>query len=126
MSDFEDEREQRQRAILPPIIMNVYDTQYAVVRQVGSEMLRWKLVEDPESMDWDVYWTDSGVAPETLARMKRKFRRNKSAPKNQPLSGHVHLSPQKSSRKTAYQNAQEVPHRVPVLPPHLDAPRGCQ
>jgi len=33
-------------------------------------MLKWRLIYEPESLDWDVYWTDSGVSPETLSRMK--------------------------------------------------------
>ncbi|CAD8188256.1 unnamed protein product [Paramecium octaurelia] len=69
MSD--SENEQQRKVVLPQIIMNVYDTQYQVVRYVGQEILKWKLIAEPESWDWDVYWTDSGVHAEMLSKMKQ-------------------------------------------------------
>ena len=50
--------------------INVCDTKYAVVRYVAKQMLGWKLVNDEEDDTWDVWWSDSGVHPQKLAKMK--------------------------------------------------------
>jgi len=52
------------------IIMNVSDTQYDVVRYVGKKIFNWKLSYNGDSTDWDMFWTDNAVQPETLARMQ--------------------------------------------------------
>lgn len=52
----------------PKVVFNVSDTKYDVVKYVGKELFNWKLSYESDG-DWDVFWTDSAVVPETLARM---------------------------------------------------------
>ena len=40
-----------------------------MVRHVAKKMLNYKLTSEPE-VEWDVFWTDNAVQPETLARMQ--------------------------------------------------------
>lgn len=44
------------------------DCQYPIVRTVAKE-LKWKSQVDPQRTDWDVWWTDNAILPETLFRM---------------------------------------------------------
>lgn len=73
------EEEEEQQAPAPikmrstggrPIVMNVSDTQYPIVKYVGNVIMEWKLQYEPDCVDWDVWWTDLAVQPETLAKMK--------------------------------------------------------
>ena len=52
------------------IVINVSDTQYPVVRWVAKKYFHWRLTYDPEDPDFDLWWTDSAVQPEKLARMR--------------------------------------------------------
>lgn len=45
------------------------DTQYPVVKFVGKMIYKWTLQDDPESTNWDIFWTDLAVEPEQLGRM---------------------------------------------------------
>ena len=45
------------------------DTKYEIVKHVGKKIFGWKLSYDPEG-EWDVFWTDNTVQPETLAKMQ--------------------------------------------------------
>jgi tubulin polyglutamylase TTLL6/13 len=58
------------------LVCNISSTKYEVVRHVAKKMLGWKLSHDEESDDWDVFWTDSAVQPEKLAKMKHFQRIN--------------------------------------------------
>lgn len=51
-------------------ILNVSDTKYSIVRIVGKKVLGWKLSKDEDDENWDVWWTDGGVQPEKLSKMK--------------------------------------------------------
>lgn len=53
----------------PKIVINISDCQYPVVRNVGKK-LKWKISTDPESTQWDVFWTDNAVTPEILFKMQ--------------------------------------------------------
>ena len=44
------------------------DCQYPVVSRVAKG-LKWKLQSNAEATDWDVFWTDNAVQPETLLKM---------------------------------------------------------
>lgn len=46
------------------IVMNVTDTQYEIVKYVGTVIMEWQLSFDPEFNDWDVNWVDLGITPE--------------------------------------------------------------
>ena len=50
--------------------MIVADTQYSVVKYVGNALMNWKLSFDSDFADWDLWWTDTGVSPEFLTKMK--------------------------------------------------------
>jgi len=67
--------------------MNVSNTKYFVIRFVGKKLFNFKLSyknQDVDQMDvynygdsgqekvedWDIYWTDAGVLPERIAKMK--------------------------------------------------------
>jgi hypothetical protein len=34
-----------------------------------AKILSWKVLIEPENSDWDVFWTDNAVLPETLLKM---------------------------------------------------------
>lgn len=78
--------------------MNVSDTQYAVVKFVGKKIFRWKLQYDPEGTNWDMFWTDCAVSPETLGKMQRTTAIHASLLKDQPFPWHVLPGPKKSPR----------------------------
>ena len=48
---------------------NLSDTRYDVVKYVFKKQMGWKTEKDPENKNWDVWWTDSAVQPEHLAKM---------------------------------------------------------
>jgi hypothetical protein len=72
------------------LIMNVSTSKYFVVRFVAKQLFNYKLsfkaVEDvltscnyealirpsqqAQEEDWDIFWTDNGVQPERIAKMK--------------------------------------------------------
>ena len=68
------------------LIMNISNSKYFVVRFVAKNLFGFKLSyknQDVEQMDnwnydqqtshaedWDIYWTDGGVLPERIAKMK--------------------------------------------------------
>ncbi|OMJ80754.1 hypothetical protein SteCoe_18912 [Stentor coeruleus] len=58
------------------IICNVSSTKYEVVRHAAKKILGWKLSYEEENEEWDVFWTDSAVQPEKLAKMKHYQRIN--------------------------------------------------
>lgn len=54
------------------ITLNVVDTKYEIVRHVGKEILGWKLCRESYiSKNWDVYWTDSAIKTEFLAKLEK-------------------------------------------------------
>lgn len=61
--------EKKKKLKYPKLVINVSETQYPVVKAVGKKLFKWRLSYDPEE-DWDVWWTDMAVQPETLARMR--------------------------------------------------------
>jgi tubulin polyglutamylase TTLL6/13 len=46
------------------------------VRHVAKKIFGWKLSYEEETEDWDVFWTDSAVQPEKLAKMRHYQRIN--------------------------------------------------
>ena len=52
------------------VVVNVAFTKYNLVRQVAQQEFRWKLSRVPEDEEWDLLWSDTGIPPERLARMK--------------------------------------------------------
>ena len=55
----------------PKVVLNIADTKYPVVRHVAKKVLAWRLSLDPNSLDWDVLWTDTAVSAERLSSMKK-------------------------------------------------------
>ncbi len=51
------------------LVMNVSTTKYVVVKHVGKEALGYKLSRG-EDQAWDLYWTDSYVTVDMVARMR--------------------------------------------------------
>jgi tubulin polyglutamylase TTLL6/13 len=51
-------------------VVNVSETQYQVVRFVAKKMNNWKISYDTFESEWDLWWTDSAVPPDKLAKMK--------------------------------------------------------
>ena len=59
------------------IIMNVIDTKYEIVRHAGKNILSWKICRESSiSKNWDIYWTDSAIRIEFLAKMEKYQRVN--------------------------------------------------
>lgn len=58
------------------LVCNISSTKYEIVRHVCKKIFNWKLSYEEESEDWDVFWTDSAVQPEKLARMHHYQRIN--------------------------------------------------
>lgn len=60
------------------LIMNISGTKYYVIHFVAKHLFGYKLsrinIESPEvneeNVDWDIFWTDVGIQPERLYRMK--------------------------------------------------------
>ncbi|CAD8088042.1 unnamed protein product [Paramecium sonneborni] len=52
------------------LIMNVSDTKYDVVKFVGKKIFKWILQYEPDGINWDMFWTDAAVQPETLGKMQ--------------------------------------------------------
>lgn len=57
MSSSEDSEHEKKSSI----VMNVTDTQYEIVKYVGSQIMNWHLNEDPDLPQWDVNWVDLGI-----------------------------------------------------------------
>jgi hypothetical protein len=54
------------------VVLNVVDTKYEIVRHVGKNILGWKLCRESQvSKNWDVYWTDSAIRTEFLAKLEK-------------------------------------------------------
>lgn len=54
------------------IVLNVIDTKYEIIRHVGENVLGWKLCKEIfTSKNWDVYWTDSTIKTEFLAKLEK-------------------------------------------------------
>lgn len=49
-------------------LLHNQDCQYPVVSRVAKGF-KWKLQSSAEATDWDVFWTDNAVQPETLLKM---------------------------------------------------------
>lgn len=69
------------------LIMNISNTKYFVIKFVAKKLFNFKMSyknQDVDQMDvynygdsgqekvedWDIYWTDAGVLPERIAKMK--------------------------------------------------------
>lgn len=59
---------QKSYSISQVYLMANQDCQYPVVSRVAKG-LKWKLQSNAEATDWDVFWTDNAVQPETLLKM---------------------------------------------------------
>ncbi|OMJ92632.1 hypothetical protein SteCoe_4642 [Stentor coeruleus] len=68
--------EPKQSSRSSKIICNVSSTKYEIVRYAAKKLLGWKLSYDEDTDEWDVFWTDSAVQPEKLAKMKHYQRIN--------------------------------------------------
>lgn len=44
-------------------------TRYNVIKTVCKKILNFRLTKDEEE-DWDIFWTDGGVTPDKLLKMK--------------------------------------------------------
>lgn len=53
------------------IVLNIADTKYPVVKHIAKKMMSWRVSLDPNSLDWDVLWTDTAVTAERLSSMKK-------------------------------------------------------
>jgi len=58
------------------LVCNVSSTKYEIVRHVTKKVFGWKLSYEEESEEWDLFWTDSAVQPEKLAKMRHYQRIN--------------------------------------------------
>ena len=61
------------RSPSPPrgrLTVNISETQYPVVRHVLKRARGWRISTDPESLNYDLWWTDGAVEPDKLARMR--------------------------------------------------------
>ena len=52
------------------LVVNISDTQYPVIRYVFRKLLNWRLISNPESPNFDLWWTDSAIEPDKLAHMQ--------------------------------------------------------
>lgn len=52
------------------MVVNVSECKWPIVSHVVKKMLGWKTSEEPESMNWDLFWTDHSVKPEFLSKME--------------------------------------------------------
>lgn len=71
------------------LTLNISQTQYSVVSNVGRE-LGWRLSQSWKE-DWDMCWLDSGMTPERLIRM-RPYQRINHYPGMHSLSQKNHLA----------------------------------
>ncbi|CAG9327501.1 ttll-11_9 [Blepharisma stoltei] len=69
-SDSEEAAPKKSKKKARKIIMNVALTKYLVVKKAATKYFGWKLTKTECDEDWDVFWTDSAVEPDKLARMK--------------------------------------------------------
>lgn len=61
----DDKKNKKQKRM----ILNIAGTKYEVVKHVAKKMLGWKVINNPDSKVWDVYWTDCAVQSEHLKDM---------------------------------------------------------
>ena len=56
------------------LVLNVSACRYFVVRFVAKHIFNYKLsfssLDEEGGQDWDIYWTDTGLQPERIAKMK--------------------------------------------------------
>lgn len=52
------------------ITINVSDTQYPLIPLIARKTFAWKTCENREDTESDLFWTDSAISPEKLAKMK--------------------------------------------------------
>ena len=50
------------------IVINVSDTQYPIVEEIGEE-LGWLIQRKEGTGNWDIWWTDREIHPDTLIKM---------------------------------------------------------
>lgn len=65
----EEDKIEKKKASKTKLIINVTQTQYDVVLDVGKK-LRFKISKDAESNNFDLFWTDMQVQPDQLSRLK--------------------------------------------------------
>lgn len=65
----EEDKIEKKKASKTKLIINVNQTQYDVVLDVGKK-LRFKISKDAESNNFDLFWTDMQVQPDQLSRLK--------------------------------------------------------
>ena len=53
----------------PRIIVNLFNTDYEVVKTVMKDIFEFRISKNPES-DWDLLWADTGITDEILAKVK--------------------------------------------------------
>jgi tubulin polyglutamylase TTLL6/13 len=98
--------------------MNVSMTQYEVVRKVGRKAFNWKLSYDAESEEWDMFWTDSAVQPERLARMK-PYQKINHFPGMYELSMKNHLARNLNKLRKLFPDAYDFFPRTWLIPAEL-------
>jgi tubulin polyglutamylase TTLL6/13 len=98
--------------------MNVSMTQYDVVRKVGRKAFNWKLSYDAESEEWDMFWTDSAVQPERLARMK-PYQKINHFPGMYELSMKNHLARNLNKLRKLFPDAYDFFPRTWLIPAEL-------
>lgn len=106
------------RRVCRRVVMNVSMTQYEVVRNVGKKAFNWKLSMDSESDDWDVFWTDSAVQPERLARMK-SYQKINHFPGMYELSMKNHLARNLNKLRKLYPEEYSFFPRTWLIPAEL-------
>ena len=65
----EEDKIEKKKASKTKLIINVTQTQYDVVLDVGKK-LRFEISKDAESNNFDLFWTDMQVQPDQLSRLK--------------------------------------------------------
>jgi tubulin polyglutamylase TTLL6/13 len=65
----EDDGSPVKRTGQKPLIMNIADTKYPVVKFVARKMLKWKVCKELEDRNFDLFWTDQGVTAEMLSKL---------------------------------------------------------
>lgn len=118
VSSSDSEEARPKRKVVTRVVMNVSMTQYEVVRKVGRKVFNWKLSTDPESDEWDIFWTDSAVQPERLARMK-PYQKINHLPGMYELSMKNHLARNLNKLRKIHPEAYDFFPRTWLIPAEL-------
>ena len=69
METKETDKENKKRPLKNRLIINLSQTKYEVIKDVGKK-LKMKASQEKESAEFDLFWTDMAVQPDQLARLK--------------------------------------------------------